>query len=341
MKAQSRETSGTTQGRSTAVGVFEDRTHADRAVAELRQAGFREDQIGVAMRHNAGDFELNMDTDEGNSEVGAGAATGALTGLGLGALAGLGVLAGVIPVIGPAIAGGTLGVILSNAAAGAGIAGLVGALIGLGIPEEEASYYQGEFEAGKVVVTVQAADRVREAEEILSRNYAYNIHTQGNAGGMGMKMQAPARGSGMVADTAKSGRSAQGETIQVKEEELRATKHPVETGDVRVRKEVRSETKTLEVPVEREEIVVERRPVRKDATGADFREGQEIRIPVHEEEVEVIKTPVVTEEVKVGKRTVRDTEQVTGQVRKERVQIDREGDVEIRSTNAESGKKTT
>ena len=54
-------------------------------------------------------------------------------------------LAGVIPVIGPAIAGGTLGIMLSNAAAGAGIAGLIGALVGAGIPEYEATYYQDEL----------------------------------------------------------------------------------------------------------------------------------------------------------------------------------------------------
>ena len=39
------------QQRSTVVGVFEDRTQADRAIADLRTAGFRDDQIGVAMRH--------------------------------------------------------------------------------------------------------------------------------------------------------------------------------------------------------------------------------------------------------------------------------------------------
>ena len=40
---------------STIVGVFDDRLQADRAVDELRRAGFRDDQIGVAMRHDAGD----------------------------------------------------------------------------------------------------------------------------------------------------------------------------------------------------------------------------------------------------------------------------------------------
>ena len=39
-----------------------------------------------------------------------------------------------IPVVGPAIAAGTLGVVLSNAIAGAGIASLIGALVGEGLP---------------------------------------------------------------------------------------------------------------------------------------------------------------------------------------------------------------
>jgi hypothetical protein len=47
------------------------------------------------------------------------------------------ILAGVIPVVGPAIAAVTLAVILSNSAAGAGIAGLVGAIVGAGVPEHE------------------------------------------------------------------------------------------------------------------------------------------------------------------------------------------------------------
>ena len=135
-----------TQKRSTVVGVFEDRLHANQAVTELHQAGFTGAQIGVAMRHAEG-----IDDAAGtahDTHAGSGAMTGALTGLGLGALAGLGVLAGVIPVVGPAIAAGTLGVVLSNAAAGAGIAGLVGALVGAGVPEHEAEGRSGRVRGG-------------------------------------------------------------------------------------------------------------------------------------------------------------------------------------------------
>ena len=161
-----------TQRPSTVVGVFEDRVNADRAVSQLLVAGFREDQIGVAMKH-ADDMSMWGTTaaaDESPTHAEAGAIAGALTGLGLGALAGLGVVAGVVPVVGPAIAAGTLGVVLSNAAAGAGVTGLAGALIGAGIPEDEAKFYDGEFESGRTIVTVMADGRFDEALAIMRRN---------------------------------------------------------------------------------------------------------------------------------------------------------------------------
>ena len=87
-------------------------------------------------------------------------------------------LSGVIPVIGPAIAGGTLGIVLSNAAIGAGVGGLVGALVGAGIPEDEARYYQDEFEAGRTIVTVQANGRADDAIAIFRRYGAYDMSTR-------------------------------------------------------------------------------------------------------------------------------------------------------------------
>ena len=166
---------------STVVGVFEDRMQADRAVDALHRAGFRDDQIGVALRYGgrASGVEDTVTTTE-ESHVGTGAVTGAMTGLGLGALAGLGVLSGVIPVIGPAIAGGTLGVILTNAAAGAGLGGLAGALVGAGIPEDEADYYQDEFEEGRAIVTVRPEGRADEAKAILCSYDAYDMSSCGN-----------------------------------------------------------------------------------------------------------------------------------------------------------------
>jgi len=324
---------------STVIGVFEDRRHADQAVNELRQAGFREDQIGVAMRHDTGTTAASTGTadsatDETDSEAGTGAMAGALTGAGLGALAGLGVLSGVIPIIGPAIAGGTLGIILSNAAAGAAITGLVGALVGAGIPEDEAEYYQGEFEAGRTIVTVHADGRRTEAEAILRRHGAYDMNARMAASG-GTSTASSAQAASTATRPSSRPVSDTGETLQVMEERLQAEKRSVEAGEVRVHKDVHTETKTLEVPVQREEVVIERTPVHGEAAEGiradSLREGEEIRVPVREEQVDVTKRPVVTEEVKVGKRVVQDTEQVSGQVRKEEVKVEREGDVDVRN----------
>jgi len=325
---------------STVVGVFEDRAKADQAVAALHQAGFTSEHIGVAMRHDDA-TAVGAVEDEG-SHAGSGAVTGAMAGLGLGALAGLGVLAGVIPVVGPAIAAGTLGVILSNAAAGAGIAGLVGALVGAGVPEHEAEFYQGEFESGRTIVTVNAGDKAGEATAILRRFGAYDMSTRSAAASVAPAATSTATARKAVAST-RTGAAA-GDTIEVKEERLHASTKPVETGQVRVRKEVHTETKTIDVPVEREEVVIERTPVHGRASTAgitadSLREGEEIRIPVREDKVSVSKDAVVTEEVKVGKRVVQGTEKVSGQVRKEEVHVEQEGDVEVKSTASRKGSK--
>lgn len=159
----------------TVAGVFYDSVEAQDALAELRAHGFTNDQIGVARRGGEVDSEVH-NLEEGYTSEGA--AAGVAAGAGLGALWGVGIIAGVMPVLGPALAGGTLAIILSSAAAGAAAAGLTGALIGMGIPKEEAEFYETEFHAGRIIVTVQALGREAEASEILLRHGAFN-HTSG------------------------------------------------------------------------------------------------------------------------------------------------------------------
>jgi uncharacterized protein (TIGR02271 family) len=104
----------------------------------------------------------------------------------------------------------------------------------------------------------------------------------------------------------------------------------VQTGEVRVRKEVHTEHKTIEVPVKKEEVVIERRAVSSgQASSTGIGANQEVRIPVTEEQVHVEKTPVVKEEVTVSKRTVTDTERVSGTLRKEEVKVEQKGNVNV------------
>jgi hypothetical protein len=156
------------------VGVFDTRAEAEQAIRELRIAGFPEDKIGMVARDSAGRM---VDARSGETLAEEGAAAGAVIGAGAGALVGLGVLSGTIPVIGPVLAIGTLGTILLNAAGGAALLGLVGALVGLGIPEDDARYYETEVHGGRFLVTVEAGNRRTEAWDILFRAGGYNRTT--------------------------------------------------------------------------------------------------------------------------------------------------------------------
>ena len=63
------------------------------------------------------------------------------------------------------------------AATGGTAGGLIGALIGVGIPEDEARRYETEVGAGRTIVTVQDEGRYNEAASIL-RNHGGAINTQ-------------------------------------------------------------------------------------------------------------------------------------------------------------------
>jgi len=162
----------------TNVGVFSSTNAAEAAITELRRSGFTESEIGLIHRDSRDAKKVRVrqggaaidDSDESEAATG-GAVTGAVAGLGVGALVGAGVLAGVVPVIGPALFAGTLGVLASNAAGGAAVAGLVGALTGWGLSDEDATFYEGEVSAGRSVVTV-TSDRCAEAQQIMTRHGA-------------------------------------------------------------------------------------------------------------------------------------------------------------------------
>ena len=110
------------------------------------------------------------------------------------------------------------------------------------------------------------------------------------------------------------------------EEHLTAGTEQVETGKARLRKYVVTETQQVEVPVSREEVTLEREPITEDNRGAAY-SGGDITEEQHEVTLQA-ERPVVTteteavERVRLGKETVASTETVTGQVRKEQVELD-------------------
>jgi hypothetical protein len=159
--------------RPVVVGVFDDKRQAQAAVDELRRVGFTDDRIGVAARDESIRAEVQQSMgDRSESYAEEGAALGVAGGTGVGAIWGLAVAGGAIPAIGPVIAGGTLAAILASAALGAATGGLVGVLIGWGLPEEEAQGYEHELQENRILVAVRVNGRTEEARQILRNHHA-------------------------------------------------------------------------------------------------------------------------------------------------------------------------
>ena len=129
--------------------------------------------------------------------------------------------------------------------------------------------------------------------------------------------------------------------IQLRGEILRTFKERIQRGEVRVRKEVVTERQTVEVPVTREELVVERIPGSEEkATTGGIGTDSEIRVPLSEERTRVEKQPVVKEEVRVSKRAVPDTERVSEEVRHEELRIEKDQELKKEEGGkASKGKK--
>jgi uncharacterized protein (TIGR02271 family) len=110
--------------------------------------------------------------------------------------------------------------------------------------------------------------------------------------------------------------------VQRTEEELAAGTREREAGALNVRKRVRTDRETIEVPTRHEEVTVERVPV-EEGTASEAQIGEdEVSVPVTEEEVVVEKRPVAKEEVRIRKDVVEDTEVVEEDVRREEIDVD-------------------
>jgi uncharacterized protein (TIGR02271 family) len=113
------------------------------------------------------------------------------------------------------------------------------------------------------------------------------------------------------------------------EEELRIGKAKREAGTARLKKYVVTENVTQTVPLQREEVRVEREPISdanvdKATSGPDISD-EEHEVVLHEEEPVTEKRTVPKERVRLSTDTVTDEREVSEEVRKE--QIEAEGDV--------------
>ena len=112
--------------------------------------------------------------------------------------------------------------------------------------------------------------------------------------------------------------------IKLREEQMDITKDRVKTADVYVRKEIITDEKTITVPVNREELVVEKKAISND------QESETMRIPLSVEHIEVIKHPKQLNNVTISKNKYTETEAVEETLKKEKLTIDSKGDVKTR-----------
>ncbi len=193
-----------------------------------------------------------------------------------------------------------------------------------GLSEERYGYYEDGIASGGAVITVTGT-RVDEARRIIQdnggdlREEGFDTSSSLERGGVPAKQRT---GTSVSTDVDTGERN-----IQLRGEILRTYKERVQRGEVRLRKEVVTQNQTVEVPLTREELVIERTAGTGQTATGDIGTDEEVRVPLSEERVRVDKQPVVTEEVRVGKRQVQDSKQVSDQVRHEELRVDKEGDV--------------
>jgi len=148
--------------------VFDDRTQAERAIAELRRRGIPDAQMSVVSRR-PDDVDVTPGATgtsgkTADDKTGERVGKGALAGAGVGTLFGLAAL--LIPGVGPFVTAGVLtsalgatgGAIASGAIVGGTSGALAGAFSKAGYSKDEAEFYGSSVERGGVLVAVESDD---------------------------------------------------------------------------------------------------------------------------------------------------------------------------------------
>lgn len=109
--------------------------------------------------------------------------------------------------------------------------------------------------------------------------------------------------------------------IQLHEEKLDIAKKWIQTGEVNIHEEILTEEKNITIPVNRKELVIEKK-------GADGN-AEAIRIPISEERIEIVKHPIILEDIKVFKRQYQDIKPIEETLKKEKLHIETTGDAVV------------
>lgn len=160
---------------TTVNGLFDSRDDAAGAVKEIKANGVSDAEISIVTNQVEGQSaqrssnDRTVDNNMAESGTGDGAAFGGALGAGAGLLAGLGMI--VIPGVGPLLGAGWLVTTAIGAAVGASGGGLIGALVGAGVDNDDAQIYVDRIRSGGTLVSVRVADTEVDAIAAIMMKY--------------------------------------------------------------------------------------------------------------------------------------------------------------------------
>lgn len=114
--------------------------------------------------------------------------------------------------------------------------------------------------------------------------------------------------------------------LQLREEQLDIARKRIKKAGVTVHREILREVKHIDVPVTREDIVIEKTVPDNKASGGNDESIETIRIPVIEERIEVIRHPEIREKVSVYSQEIHETQHVEETLKKEKLQVKTTGE---------------
>jgi uncharacterized protein (TIGR02271 family) len=195
----------------------------------------------------------------------------------------------------------------------------VSELVRLGFSMHDAHDLVDGLVKGEALVTADAGTNFEQVTAILRK---YDADIRYTTGAMPPTASAAAASVPAAAAVAKTTADAD-QDIQLRAERLVINKQRIQHGEARVRKEIVTEMKSIDVPVSHEELVIERHAISDDVTTSNAPiADQTIRIPLTEEKVNVSKETFVIEEVEVGRRRVEDVQHISDIVRHEELRVE-------------------
>jgi uncharacterized protein (TIGR02271 family) len=261
---------------TTLVGIFDDYTAAQQAVQQLSKAGIRQGDISIA-RNDGG---------KGYTTYGGANSTDYTTGTSI----------------------------------GGGIANFFDGIFGTDINDDERGVYSESVRRGSTIVVVNTDDNITErAADLLNSAGAVDVdrrHAQYRSSGYKQfDAKAPLYNEDQTRTETQT-YANQGEVaLPVIEEQLNVGKRVVQRGGVRVHTRVTERPVEAAVNLREENVTVDRRPVDRAATDADFaavKEGEftvttKAEVPVVSKEANVVEEVVVGKNVTAREETVRDS----------------------------------